>query len=674
LRQSFLLFCLLFLSCLFGHAQSQEEPTQVASKDGLILTFSSAEKKDRRVTRLAALYVPEGASPTAYLLPGKLSAVFEGFFELKKRSKLSFSFKGRGKVKLTIGDDVLLEAEAEDLSKFKSEIKRIRSGRHAIKIEYHSPDKGPAQLRLFWAGRDFLMEAVPPAQFSHQESDILKSSLIKRRGRQLFAEQRCIKCHIPRDPLPAGAMPELKVDAPDLSDVGFRLNEKWMGLWIQNPKALRPQSQMPSFHNIKASEALDMAAFLKNQQHRKKRRMPTALKKEESKLGAVLFNSLRCVSCHTLPDDKNTKPSFDRIPLNLISTKWQQVGLIDFLQQPNLHYKHTRMPNFKLSAKEVRELAAYLIFNSPARMFTQQVGDSNKGAALIQSAGCINCHSIPIENKFKTRDFNTIFVKDWSSNGCVADKRPNKSPVLNLSASDKKALQAFGKSGFKSLTRHSLAEHATRQYKKLRCQACHQKDKANSFWMKTSGEAKKLAGHDDKHLAQEIPTLSWAGEKLKHKWLAAFIKGEVKDQIRPWLSARMPAFETQGLLLAEGLAQEHGLGREDSKTVASKDFKKEGLSFVTQAGCNVCHGIAEKKPMAQFEFGAPNLKFATERLRQEYFTRWMMDPLRVQKTTMIKHSSITDGKATTPFPILGGDALKQYEAVWQYLKSIQNKK
>ena len=47
-------------------------------------------------------------------------------------------------------------------------------------------------------------------------------------------------------------MPEMAKDAPNLEEVGGRLNPKWMARWISDPKSLRPDTSMPNVFHGKA--------------------------------------------------------------------------------------------------------------------------------------------------------------------------------------------------------------------------------------------------------------------------------------------------------------------------------------------------------------------------------------------------------------------------------------
>jgi hypothetical protein len=63
----------------------------------------------------------------------------------------------------------------------------------------------------------------------------------------------------------------------------------------------------------------------------------------------------------------------------------------------------------------------------------------------------------------------------------------------------------------------------------------------------------------------------------------------------------------------------------------------------------------------------------TDRLRKDYYHRWMDNPLAWDPATKMPRFSDDDGK--TPLrDTLEGDARKQYEAIWQYLLQGRNVK
>ncbi len=167
-----------------------------------------------------------------------------------------------------------------------------------------------------------------------------------------------------------------------------------------------------------------------------------------------------------------------------------------------------------------------------------------------------------------------------------------------------------------------------------------------------------------------MPILTWAGEKLRPDWAAAFVAGKIPYKPRPYLRARMPAFPARAAGFAHGFASEHGFapvgGERAAPDAASIPI---GQRLVGQAGgfsCVQCHSVAGRPPLAPFEAPAIDFAHVTERLRKEYYHRWMWNPLRVDPGTKMPQFSDYEGK-TALKDVLDGDAPKQYEAIWQYL-------
>ena len=71
------------------------------------------------------------------------------------------------------------------------------------------------------------------------------------------------------------------------------------------------------------------------------------------------------------------------------------------------------------------------------------------------------------------------------------------------------------------------------------------------------------------------------------------------------------------------------------------------------------------KPTAAFELEGVNFALAHERLRKEWFIRWMDNPSSVTPSTKMPRYS-EDGKSQRPE--LDGDAAKQFDAIWNYIQ------
>ncbi len=89
---------------------------------------------------------------------------------------------------------------------------------------------------------------------------------------------------------------------------------------------------------------------------------------------------------------------------------------------------------------------------------------------------------------------------------------------------------------------------------------------------------------------------------------------------------------------------------------------KDGLS------CISCHGVGEMKPIGTFETVGINFVYARERLRHDYYTRWIRDPGRVEPGTRMPKFADNEGK-TALKQFFDGDASQQFESIWNYLQT-----
>jgi hypothetical protein len=183
------------------------------------------------------------------------------------------------------------------------------------------------------------------------------------------------------------------------------------------------------------------------------------------------------------------------------------------------------------------------------------------------------------------------------------------------------------------------------------------------------------------------PLFTWLGEKLRPQWAADFIagrgagggEGETRRQgdketavtkARPWIIARMPGFPAYADALAPGLAHQHGFSAaEPPKPVTDPERAKAGETLLGEAGgfnCITCHGVGERRATQVFEAPGINLALTPQRLRYDYYHRWVLFPQRIEPET--KMPKFADEKGKTPLTQhFDGDAHQQYDAIWQYL-------
>lgn len=641
------------LSIVFGSIAAENEENPDKLRPGLKVTFRAGTESDVVSRPNLWLYVPAGTSPSAFLGAGAFTAEWEGFVTLDLRSEYSFQADFAGSVRLELNGKAVLETNSISAVTASSRPVRLSKGTNSLRVTFTSPSRGDAFFRIQWASRGALPQPIPSNALSHAPDAVLRQSDRRRLGRELLIEHRCLKCH-------TGAFrqgpPDLAMDAPTFEAIGSRRRRAWLADWILDPKAHRSTARMPAmFHGANArADAEAVAAFLVSLTNAPAAPnaglRPAATVEREA--GKRLFEALHCIACHDSPDDST--PAAGRISLRRVSQKFAAGTLVAFLQKPEAHYAWIRMPNFKLTAEEARHLAAYLespSHGSAAEPDPRPVEGEwvRRGKELVRTAGCLNCHTLGMENTFATKTFADLQRAGNWRRGCLAEVpgELGAAPRFEFSSREREALREFAADSRGALNRNVAVEWAERHTRLLNCRECH--GKFDGF-----------------------PRLEILGGKLKPEWAKAFIAGEVSDKPRPWLEARMPAFPAYASAVAQGLALSHGFAAETPPEMAvDPDAAAIGRKLVSAAGgfsCTACHAVGDTPATQGISEGAGiNLAYSWERLLKPYFEQWVRNPLSMDPST--KMPVYFDEQGRSPLvDLYEGDGLKQIEAIWHYLR------
>jgi mono/diheme cytochrome c family protein len=617
---------------------------------GLRLEFGDG---DVRSSRLVALYVEAGESPSELRAPGPFEATWSGTLSVGIADQYRFKTEGNGSAEIAIGGETL---GADPL--------RLRKGANDIRVRYTAPADGHAEFRLLWAGSDFGWEPIPPSALSHQPDDALRSSQAQRQGKRIWQTHNCAQCH--ND----GFKPQT---SPAVFNAGSRLRPGWIADWLRNPQAMHADATMPKLLD-NAQDSRDVASWLVSLAPGDGGQVTG-----KATAGGPIYAKLGCAGCHSLDG------SDDRVSLANVRAKYLPQGLVNFLKNPS-PYSH-RMPNFRLSDDEADNLAAFLLErgDAPAEF---SGGDVARGKELAQKTGCFQCHALPLMPG-QLPSFAELAKSDWTT-GCMADAKPMPDP--QLSAEERSALREFRKSALPSLAWQNDAETAENLLKEMRCDACHQRDGVDDRWSKAMPElaqwlehAKPAHGESKPEIDQARPQLTWAGEKLRPDWLAQVIRGAEKPD-RPWLTSRMPGF-VHAEQMARGLAKGHGVspeleteiavvqpvevkeGEEKPPVTAEQARWRVGDAMVSKRqgfGCIDCHGVGTTGPKAVYDAQGTNLGLISRRLRKDFYQRWMQDPMRIDPRTRMPR--YTDSYGLVQSPHYKGNSERNFDAIWYYLR------
>lgn len=608
---------------------------------GVTVTYTAGDRSDTATAPNVWLYVAKGGTPSPFLPAGPFTATFEGHITVDLRGNYAFQADLNGALKLEINGATALDVTGTGGASATGEMIRLNKGENAFKATFTPPAEGDAFLRLNWQPKDSFIQPIPLNQLGFAANDALASGNKLRLGRELVAEHHCVACHT----VPGDTMPELKTKGPSLDGIGGRRQFDWLAKWIADPKSLRANAHMPKLLHGETTEADSraIAAYLVSLGSGAVS-APKEPAAEAVEAGGKLFQGLHCTACHVTgapgPNDLH------KITLAHTAQKFSDESLLAFLKKPSEHYPWIKMPEFKLKDDQLAQLAAYVLSVSAKPAATAAPTSADvlaRGKELVQSTGCLNCHSLKEENKFSAKALAE--VADFTK-GCVAEAPSGKAPFFAFNADQRAALQAFAATDRASLSRHVPTEFAARQTKSLNCAQCH-------------------------GVYEEFPALTWFGEKLKPDFMTKFIAGQVEWKPRDWITGQMPGFgEERAKLLTEGMAHQHGVSAKQEPTGAvDEELAKIGHILVGPMGgfsCTACHSVNGYHAQA-FEAPGINLGHVGERLRADYFRRWLRNPVTVDPNTKMPVYFDEEGKS--PYTdILEGDAFKQIDAMWHYIK------
>ncbi|MBK9129975.1 MAG: hypothetical protein IPM13_19705 [Phycisphaerales bacterium] len=349
--------------------------------------------------------------------------------------------------------------------------------------------------------------------------------------------------------------------------------------------------------------------------------------------------------------------------LRHVAQKFAAGALQEYLRAPHRHDPMAAMPDFGLDADAAAGLAAFLTARAPAaEAGAAPSGDAASGRALAARLACANCHA--------GTGLEPLVAPAWESLRGIDCKGP---PTFSLTADEESTLGAIV--GRRHL--ESVAERGERLVRGLRCAACHRLDGESDALTARAGEVADLLPPPaaDAHIIDQTrPDLTWAGEKLQ----PSFLRRQLSDALprsRPWLHTRMPTFPGHADAIAHGLVASHGLGFADVPVAGDPESAKVGAELISAEkgfACVTCHGVGPQGPLQVFEVQGVNFASTAERLRPDYFLRWMRDPRRIDPATKMARYSSPEGKTgfTTVFE---GDADRQYEAILAWIATLRGR-
>ncbi len=214
------------------------------------------------------------------------------------------------------------------------------------------------------------------------------------KGIKLFQELGCYGCHA----TDGFGEDENRMVAPDLSQIGSKVDVGWLIDWLLGPKKFRPSTRMPDF-SFTEDDALSIAAYLWQNSQGHFPDLPRDVDGDMIDEGAFIFESVGCLACHSdiEEDGRIHGPNLARI-----GEQMEYEYMVSWLLDPKELSPKTTMPNLRLDDESARLLAEYLMTlknegyeeKSVDQEMLEDPEMAKQGEKLIQDYGCSGCHII----------------------------------------------------------------------------------------------------------------------------------------------------------------------------------------------------------------------------------------------------------------------------------------
>jgi mono/diheme cytochrome c family protein len=319
---------------------------------------------------------------------------------------------------------------------------------------------------------------------------------------------------------------------------------------------------------------------------------------------------------------------------------------------------------FKRLEPKAEELTAFAKLPADARW-------TDLGKRLVVAKGCVNCHTVAPGGKAlgdgpAFSALEELKKPEKRASGCLADDaaKRGRAPDFAFSAPDREDLRSFLSEGLTGAGSPAPAYAARSTIQRFNCLACHSRDGEGGL---TADLVEQLRKYENAENAEAVspPTLTGVGHKLRAPWLKQVLTAA--GRARPWMGLRMPQFGDANVgKLPEAFAALEGTQPDDDlhKTPLTATKIEAGRKLVGKSGfgCISCHDLAG---VANSGTRGPDLAGQNQRVRYDWYLRWMEQPQRMQPGTRMP-TVFTNGQSPLP-SVLDGDAAVQAEAVWGYL-------
>ena len=580
----------------------------------------------------------------------------------------------------------------------------LAEGEHELVVRYESVG-GPARIQLGWEGESFRREPFPPWGVEHRVADRpagFERQRIVDEGHLLALEHGCLRCHLPAGRRIEAPRPGPRLDGPRLDGIASRIRPGWLVHWLAEPRAIRPGARMPQLFARGAEGDVERWLVAQHLLHGGKP-PPIEAPSGRWRRGKKEFVQRGCVACHLLPDTAGQEARPGRRSLRHLAGRAGLDEVVSVILEPHRKYPEGTMPRFGLSRDVAREIARYIRrwgaaqrddAKAPRRPGRDAVltalrrlrvpgadalrPDGEVPAALVREGGrrlverrrCGACHEGVVEPLPPlTLDPSQL------DEGCLDG---GTSPRFSLSEEERGKLRIFLASAAEVWVDSEFHRGRT-ALERSGCFRCHARRPDAPSQLEEIVRRVDFEMFPARLPYLRVPALPGAGSRFRRAYLAEALERGIHG-VRPrWYTYGMPGYGAAGSELARALiaaagespggepAEEAGPPTETAPDTAK--LVEVGAELVGHGAysCVSCHTWKGRSDF-QTEPGsaAPDLTLISQRVRRDWFDRWLESPQRFAPRTPMP-SFFPRGEAKAALGHLGAHPERQKEAIWRYL-------
>ncbi len=711
-------FCIIDIlthpKCMASEAHPPEDDEPATLVPGLVAVYQDVGKSRAaeivRVEPSIAFSLGPDESPHPKIDSRAWTGEWTGQIQVHRGGAFRFSARLIGNLRVTVGDR---EAFNSDVTTEQPEIIQgssveLTAGLHPLRVKFSKVD-GPARAQILWESAAFSREPLPWLVLSHrpdQMPPMLERTRLQDHGRFQFEELSCIACHRAGEENALARNLERR-EGPDLSRAGERMYAGWIYRWLEDPQAFRPQPVMPRMfaedeRGILLRRAVtEFLASLGGPLRPPQKEPKQDDLRNSRKRGERIFGRVGCTVCHSTTDGKTTTATLTHLGSKTIPDR-----LAQFLQNPLAVDPSGRMPNMMLNGNEARDVSNLLCesvderieFELPPRPDAEAVRSAfrkldvdNKeldafeklapaqqlislGRRAVVALGCTNCHRIapggqPLPTLESAPEFDAMRHPTKLARGCLRSGSGNgtvglPAPRFAITPEQRESLNAFLTEASDGPGAPAPAFQVFATLQRFQCLGCHSRNGRGGLSPQIVEELRNFETAQDAE-AIHPPPLTEVGAKLRTAWLREVIVNG--RRARPWMVLRMPQFGSANVgRLPEQLAACDGTEPSDAihQFVYDADHIKAGRFLVGKKGfgCISCHDLAGRPNTGT---RGPDLALMNQRVRFDWYRRWLDDPQRMQPGTRMP--TVFQNGTTAIKTVLDGRGTAQSDAIWEYL-------